>query len=72
MYFDKSLKEFKLGNSGIPKVKYRIPRNSSLENLEFLRLKYPRTPKKSRIPKVKSRIPRNSSLGILEFRLNIF
>ena len=38
VYFDKSLKEFKLWNS-------RIPRNSSLENLEFLRLKYPRTPK---------------------------
>ena len=32
VYFNKSLKEFNLGNS-------------SLENLEFLRLKYPRTPK---------------------------
>ena len=44
VYFDKSLNEFKLGNSRIPKAKSRILRNSSLENLEFLRLKYPRTP----------------------------
>ena len=53
MYFDKNLNEFKLGNSRIPKtnsrisknskVKSRIPRNSSLGILEFLRLKYPRT-----------------------------
>ena len=35
VYFDKSLKEFKLGNSRIPKVKSRIPRNSSLGILEF-------------------------------------
>ena len=37
MYFDKNLNEFKLWNS-------RIPRNSSLEILDFLKLKYPRTP----------------------------
>ena len=30
VYFDKSLKEFKLGNSRISKAKSRIPRNSSL------------------------------------------
>ena len=35
VYFDKSLNEFKLGNSRIPKIKSRIPRNSSLGILEF-------------------------------------
>ena len=35
VYFDKSLKESKLWNSRIPKVKSRIPRNSSLGILDF-------------------------------------
>ena len=62
MYFDKSQKEFKLGNSSLRNSSFG---NSSLENIEFLRqnseflrLKYPRTPKKNlRILKFPKRIP---------------